>query len=215
MELRKVVNVSALPAVDSPVLTLPRYAPFDEAAGLLGLSKEDLRRRVETGTIPAGMMPDGTLIVMIDETTPRPLAMEGAERPHAEEPEEKKPLDVLPLAVAGDDINARLAAIRREDFAHLEGKPITVSEAAEKYKVPEQTIRSWIKRYPNHIEILTPGYRKQVNEAAIAYFAAIYKVWKEHGIRPGTGGLVEETGKPALLKHPSMSRYRRSKRQRR
>ena len=183
-------------------MTIPTFIPLNEAAARTGWTVERLRELVAAGTIMAGKLPDGDIIVAVDESGT------AIETPTETSPDERE----LPLAAAGDDINAQLSAIKREDFKHLEGQGITVSEAAKKYGVPYETIRSWLKRYPGHIKILASGYRKQIDESAIAYFVAIYKVWKSHGIRPGMGGLVNGDGNPTLLKHPSISRYRRSKR---
>ena len=167
-------------------MALPTFLPLTEAANKLGLSEAELRLRVESGTITAGKLPDGEIIVRTDTmTTPQ------------------------------DDINARLKQIRREDFEHLRGQPITVSEAARKYgekyeiTLHRQTIWEWVER--EYITVLEGGYRAKIDEADIAYCAAIQAVRKKYGVPTGFP-LLDESGRPGLLKHPNLSRYRREKR---
>ena len=50
-----------------------------------------------------------------------------------------------------------------------------------------------------------------LDEADIAYCAAIHTVRKQAGIRTGFP-LLDENGRPGLLKHPNLSRYRREQR---
>ena len=75
-------------------MTLPQLLPLPAAAQRLGLTETELRARVKAGTISAGVLPDGEIVVNTDVNVPT------------------------------DDINARLRAIRREDFEHLRGKAI-------------------------------------------------------------------------------------------
>ncbi len=171
---------------------LAQLIHLSEAAERLGLSVSDLRIRIETGTITAGMLPTGEIVVSESELAGQKTA----------------PLD--------EDINAQLRAIKREDFAHLMGQAITVSEAAKKYsrkygaKIIRRTVSDWTER--GYIKILKSGYRMELNEADVAYCAAVHVARKEIGIRAGTP-LLTKDGHPNLIKHPALSRYRREQRQ--
>ena len=159
-------------------MVLLTFLPLPEAANKLGLSVAELRSRVESGTITAGKLPDGEIVVNI--------------------------------TAKEDDINARLSAIKREDFEYLRGNPITVSEAAKKYGVHRNTVLEWAKQ--KYITVLKPGYRMQIDEADVAYCAAIHAERKQTGVRFGAP-LLDQSGKPYLLKHPNLSKYRREQRQ--
>jgi hypothetical protein len=93
--------------------------------------------------------------------------------------------------VARDEVAALAAErfIRRENFKHLEGVPISISDAGFKYHFHTGTISKWIKQ--NHITVLerTPNW-VYINEADIAYAAALRDL---KGIRPGRN-LWTETG---------------------
>ena len=47
-------------------MSLPQFLPLPEAANQLGLSEAELRQRVETGTILAGNLPNGEIVVSIE-----------------------------------------------------------------------------------------------------------------------------------------------------
>jgi predicted site-specific integrase-resolvase len=98
-------------------MALPQFLPLPAAAKRLGLTETELRARVKAGTIAAGVLPDGEVIVNTD-VNDQPT----------------------------DDINARLRAIRREDFEHLRGMAISVTEAAEKYGVNRMALLRWVKK---------------------------------------------------------------------
>jgi hypothetical protein len=112
---------------------------------------------------------------------------------------------------------SEIPAITREQFEHLRGRPITIAQAARPaprfdesgeavggYGVPDPTIRDWVKR--NYVHILENGYGKKLDEADIAYCAAIYHLQKKIGTR---APLFDEAGRPYQLKHPDLSEYRR------
>jgi len=163
--------------------TFPLILPLSEAAQVMGVAEDSLRNMVQSGKIRAFVDPDGAMYIQMTAAPTVPVDHE-------------------------DDINARLSRIRREDFAHLEGVPITVSEAAKKYGVPRPTITSWLRRYRPFINLLRPGYRSEYNEADIAYLVAIYQTRRSHGIPSGTP-LIDKEGKPNLIKHPTLSRARK------
>ncbi len=170
---------------------LYRFLPLAEAVRVTGWTEEQLQKGVEAGTIVAGMTEDGTLVITV---TP-----------------DDQPLQIAPQNGNGngDDINARLSRIRREDFAHLEGVPITVSEAARKYGLLAQTIHAWVKQ--GIVRVIDAGRgrgsRKIVDESDVAYLAAIHHTRKEFGVRSGIP-LLAPDGTPNLLKHPSLSQHR-------
>lgn len=65
---------------------------------------------------------------------------------------------------------------RRENFAHLEGRGVSISQAAERYGIPFSTLQRWVQR--GWIRIIREGGRGkpyELNEADIAYLAAIFK----------------------------------------
>ncbi len=68
-----------------------------------------------------------------------------------------------------------------ENFKHLDGNPISISEAARRYDLHDRTIGRWAKA--GHIRIM--GHEKNkvlINEADIAYIKAVINL---HGLKPG------------------------------
>ncbi|MCP4399690.1 MAG: hypothetical protein GY801_20595, partial [bacterium] len=153
------------------------------AAKKLGLSLADLQARVEAGTITAGMLPTGEIVVSENELI--------------------SPKNAPP----GEDINAQLRAIKREDFEHLRGQALTISEAEAKYDVPGRTIREWTAN--KYVVIDKNSYPMKIDEADFAYCAAIYHARKPLGIR---APLLDRKGRPYILKYPGLSEYRRQER---
>ena len=100
--------------------------------------------------------------------------------------------------------------IIEEKFSNLQGHPITISEAAEKYHVPRSTIEKWIER--EYIEIVDANsYPMKVNEADISYCVDVYQERKAMGIKGGVP-LLDENGLPYELKHPTLSQRRKRQR---
>ena len=164
---------------EAAVTTLPLILPLSDAAREMGVDEAVLRDMVQSGKIRAFTDPEGNMYIQMTEqpsTVPAP----------------------------DDDINARLSRIKREDFAHLEGVPITVSEAEQRYGINRRTIIAWKQR--GYIKTLKTGYRMELNEADVAYCATIYKVRKPYGSR---APLLDAEGKPYLLKYPDLARQRR------
>ena len=177
-------------------MTIPTFIPLNEAAARTGWTVERLRELVAAGTIMAGKLPDGDIIVAVDANgTAIETPAEAETSPNERE---------LPLAAAGDDINAQLAAIARDDFEHLKGRAITVSEAAKKYNVNRRTILAWVKQ--QYIAVLKPGYRMELDEGDLAYCAAIHAVRKKYNSR---APLLKEDGRPYLLINPDLAKARR------
>ncbi len=187
-------------------MTIPTFLPLNEAAARTGWTVERLRELVAAGTIMAGKLPDGEVIIAVDESG---TAIETPAEAETGSDERE-----LPLAAAGDDINAQLAAIRREDFEHLRGNPITVSEAARRYgekhniNLVGQTIRDWARR--GYIRVLRPssgrGSYMELDEADVAYCVSIHVIRKQHKSR---APLLDENGRPYLLKYPKLAKARR------
>jgi hypothetical protein len=113
------------------------------------------------------------------------------------------------LLVSDESLNGKTKEqIIEEQFGHLQGKAVTISQASQKYNIAGMTIRDWIAR--NYITIVDDGYPVRVNEAEVAYCADIHEQRQAAGI---TGGvpLLDENGLPYRLKHPELSEYRRRK----
>lgn len=158
-------------------MALPTFLPLPDAARELGLSVAELQARVDAGTIAAGRLPDGEIVVSQEN-----IEINGA-----------------------SDINTRLYAIKRDDFKHLQGQAITVTEATEKYGLAGRTIRGWVS--VGYVSIINPGgYPMKLDETDMAYCAAIHAVRKLHKSR---APLLDKRGRPYLLKHPELARARR------
>ncbi len=81
--------------------------------------------------------------------------------------------DTMLVAMEEKEMNGQKP--KREDFAHLEGRGISISEAAERYGIPFSTMQRWVAQ--GWIQILRPGSRGkayEINEADVAYMAALY-----------------------------------------
>lgn len=107
-----------------------------------------------------------------------------------------------------EQINEQLRAIRREDYKRLQGQLITIAEAVERYGIPGMTVRGWVKR--NQVAVIDRGHGMKLDEADVAYCATVYSVRKSTGSLSGAP-LLDEEGRPNLLKHPELSEYRRRK----
>ncbi|MCB0196001.1 MAG: hypothetical protein KDJ65_28880 [Anaerolineae bacterium] len=99
--------------------------------------------------------------------------------------------------------------ILQEEYSNLLNGWLTLTEAAKKYRVPRATLESWIYR-SNYIQNTRGSYPMTVNEAEVAYCVDIYRERKETGSK---APLLDEMGLPYELKHPSIARYRRRKKQ--
>ena len=112
-------------------------------------------------------------------------------------------------------INEKLRAIKRKQFDRLRNVPITITDASNKYSIQRDTILLWVNKQ-RYIKILKTGYRMEIDEADVAYCAAIYELRRsfigQSKERGQTGApLLDEMGDPYLLKHPKLSEYRRKK----
>jgi len=161
-----------------------RFLTPEEAAEQTGLTAAELLKRAEAGKILSGMFDRDIRIAVTQDGQ----VVEIAPTPQDDH---------------GDDINARLAAIKREDFAHLEGEWVTLSEASQEFGIPRGTLRDWLYRGYIRGE---GKYPVRVNKADMAYCAAIYQVRKQFNSR---APLLNEDGTPYLLKEPELARLRR------
>ena len=107
------------------------------------------------------------------------------------------------VAVAESELDQ---VITREKFKHLRGKPITISEAVDTYKINNRTIRAWIAR--GYINVLREGYGMQIDQADVAYCAEVYEsLGGVQGKR-----LFDESGQPYQPKHTEWANYQRERR---
>ena len=165
--------------------TLPVIAPISDAAREMGVDEATLRDMVKLGKIRAFVDPEGVMYVQMTQQGTLPVAV-------AEDTRQPP-----------DDINARLSRIRREDFAHLEGELMTLTEASREFGIPRGTLRDWLYRGYIRGE---GKYPIRVNKADVAYCAAIYQVRKRFNSR---APLLDENRRPYLLKEPELARLRR------
>lgn len=170
----------------------PRVLPLEEAARELGMPIEHLTDLVQSGRVPVYLAPNGETMMV-----PVPLP----ERPQFPPATDGNGDAGRPLTL--DEINARLAAVKRENFAHLEGVALTLREAEERFGIPAHTIYQWARK--GYVRILRQGTSKAkptlVNAADVAYCAKIRQIREEVGILKGSP-LLDENGRPHLLRRP-------------
>lgn len=114
--------------------------------------------------------------------------------------------------VAENDIDPSLS-IKREDFEHLRGQKISMSDASRKYGIPHPTFSRWAKA--SFIGVLGRGYRTFLDEADVAYCAAVYDAkYKFYEGKMSGVNIFDENGNPFQSKYPEMAAYKRSIRKR-
>lgn len=160
--------------------TLERFIPLSKAARQMALSQSTLHALIDSGKIRAAVLPSGEIVV----------SKQSAEN-----------------VAAYEKINEQLRSIRYEDFRRFKGQAITIAEASEKYDVPGTTLRDWTES--KFVKVLEPGYGMKLDEADVAYCAAIHRVRKTGGILRVP--LLDSNGTPYLLKHPALGEYRRKR----
>jgi excisionase family DNA binding protein len=107
------------------------------------------------------------------------------------------------VAVAESELNQ---TITREQFDHLRGQAITISQAVEKYSLGERTIRRWIER--GYITLLKNGPGMILDEADVAYCSAVYQA-----IGGGQGKRIfDQSGHPYQMRHTDWADYQRERR---
>jgi hypothetical protein len=116
----------------------------------------------------------------------------------------------------GRDYQTKEEIIAKE-FADLRGKPISASEASQKYS----KIHSIPIRQPNFsnwassglIEVLGRGYRLQLDEADVAYCAKIYaQKYHKYGGQMSGVRIFDKNGNPYQLKYPEVAEQLRLER---
>ncbi len=114
--------------------------------------------------------------------------------------------------VAENEIDPSLN-IKREDFEHLRGQKISLSEANRKYEIPYQTFSRWANA--GFINILERGYRTFLDEADVAYCTAVYNAkYKFYDGKMSGVNIFDEEGNPFKSKYPEMAAYKRALRRR-
>jgi hypothetical protein len=130
------------------MFALPTLIPLSEAARKYGMEEDYLRTLIEKGKIRAGVIA-GEMVVSEEEVQKRAEQEQGS-------------------GVKKEDLP------EYSEFKHLEGIPISISEAEGKYGVPNPTIVRWVQR--GFIRVIgTEGRKKLINERDIAYCANVYK----------------------------------------
>jgi hypothetical protein len=115
-----------------------------------------------------------------------------------------------------ENLNDQLAAIQRQEFEHLRGKRISVTESEERYGITGELLNSWIRK--SYVLVIERGKRGRgsrmyLDEADVAYCARIHTLRQQAGVYAGVP-LLDENGLPYLLKHPELSNARRQAKQR-
>ncbi len=114
--------------------------------------------------------------------------------------------------VAENEIDPSLN-IKREDFEHLRGRKISMSEASKNYGIPHPTFSRWTKS--GFIKVLERGYRTILDEADVAFCAAVYKAkYKFYDGKISGVNIFDEHGNPFQSKFPEMAAYKRALRKR-
>lgn len=200
----------------------PRYIVLEDACQRYNLERDHLTRAVERGIVRA-IRVNGHIAVAEEDVRklrdangepvtdlPRYIPLsEAAERYGVSEEVLKRAIESgtiravqldQEVAVAEGDVEK--IVIRKSDFEHLRGKPISITEAAEKYGIPHGTFSRWVKA--GHISVIKRiGRKVLLDEADVAYRAEIYK-------RMGGGRgrrIFDADGKPYKIKYPERTRH--------
>jgi excisionase family DNA binding protein len=95
----------------------------------------------------------------------------------------------------------------KQKFSHLVGNPITVTEAAEYYNIPRNTILEWVTK--GYVVVICPGYKMTIDNSTMAYCAEAYHSRKNAGFGfSGSAPLLDQNGLPVQLKNPKLAAYR-------
>ncbi|GAB4428728.1 MAG: hypothetical protein Kow0031_09010 [Anaerolineae bacterium] len=96
-------------------------------------------------------------------------------------------------------------------YGDIQGQPITLSKAAEKYNVSLSTIKAWLYRNNYIAPIIENSHPAFFDEAEIAYLAEIFHKRKRKGTGFFGAPLLDKDGLPYKLKHPDLAKHRRTK----
>ncbi len=76
------------------------------------------------------------------------------------------------IMVAEEDV----ALPKRESFAHLKGRKLTIHQAHQRYGISVPTLRSWIRQKMIHVyQRGSQGKGYEIDEADVAYWTAVYR----------------------------------------
>lgn len=116
-------------------------------------------------------------------------------------------LEMIPLAT-----ERTKSDIINQEFRHLQGQAISLSDASRRYGVKQPTITRWIQA--GHIKVLADqGYRIMIDESEAAYCAMIYREkLKSHGGNLRGVTLFDDNGNPYQMKHPDLAERKRQSR---
>lgn len=108
------------------------------------------------------------------------------------------------------DIPKTKQQLIEEQFNHLRGQGITISEAAKKYDTPRGAVDSWVYR-GNYISFVDElAYPRLIDEAEVALCAQIYHERQKTGLT-GIPYFDDYDFPVTEMKHPELSEYRRRK----
>ena len=111
------------------------------------------------------------------------------------------------LLVAENNVDPSLN-IKRDDFEHLRGQKISMSEASRKYQIAHANFSRWTKA--GYIKVLERGWKVSMDEADVAYCVAIYNAKQEYYGGQLTGvPIFDENGDPYQAKYPEVAAYKR------
>jgi len=167
-------------------MALDRFITLEEAASAYGLDVVRLTGWANDGTITAGRL-DGRLLLKEaevrqvargDSSLPRLITLAEAARRYnipegvlerlVEEGHVRRGVSDGTLLLVEQDVQELAGKVSRNRFAHLEGRPIRVTDAAKKYGIPYQTISRWA--HAGRISILERGPKLLLlDEADVAY----------------------------------------------
>jgi len=173
-----------------------KLIPLPEAVKRYNVSEGVLRKLIETGHIQA-IRTNGSYLLLEEEVRERAqlIPLEEAARRH------NVPEGVLrqlvkmgrigavkvdgTLLLSEKDAREEAQKVSRSRFRHLEGRPIRVRAAEEKYGIPNQTLSRWA--HSGRIRILRRGRQLlELDEADVAYAHLLADTL---GMRQGRGVL--------------------------
>ncbi|MBC8447076.1 MAG: hypothetical protein H8D78_04935 [Chloroflexi bacterium] len=186
-------------------MSLDRFITLEEAASAYNLDVMQLTGWANDGTITAGRL-DGKLL--LKEADVRQMAQGDTSLPRLITPAEAARRYNIPEGVLGrfveegrvrrgasdgfplvveQDVQELARKVSRNRFAHLEGRPIRLTKAEEKYGIPNPTLSRWA--HSGRIRILRRGPKLlEMDEADVAYARLLADML---GMRKGRGVLPQ------------------------
>ncbi len=163
--------------------------------GHIAVAEEDVRKLRDTNGKPVAELPryisltEALLRFPVSEETLKEAISSGKIRTASIGEE---------VTVAEQDVRElakgqEVVVVRREEFEHLRGSKLGISEAARKYGLRQQTLSRWIQR--GIVKAVgRQGRKVLVDEADVAFASAVYH---HKGGRQGMR-IFDENGKPYL-----------------